>query len=136
MLPACGIGGGIQKTGERVISCTIIVTDANALTRAIHDRMPLVLDSPDIGLWLSGVAGTELLRHQPSRIASTCGYCPDASTRLEAGMTIRRSSMRWRHDMASLIRPGRQRTIGTCDDRRTGLRIGAGAGRGGGSEYL
>ena len=28
-------------TGERVPSCTIIVTAANALTRAVHDRMPV-----------------------------------------------------------------------------------------------
>src|SRR5437899_294034 len=43
-------------------SCTIIVTDANALTRPIHDRMPVVLDKTDIGPWLNGAAGTELLR--------------------------------------------------------------------------
>jgi len=50
------------ETGEPVISCTIIVTDANALTRPIHDRMPVVLDKADIGRWLSGEAGTELLK--------------------------------------------------------------------------
>ena len=43
-------------------SCTIIVTDANELTRPIHDRMPVVLDKADIKLWLSGEAGAELLR--------------------------------------------------------------------------
>jgi putative SOS response-associated peptidase YedK len=32
-----------------VVSCTIIVTDANALTRPIHDRMPVVLDEANIG---------------------------------------------------------------------------------------
>ncbi len=48
------------ETGESVISCTVIVTDANALTRAIHNRMPVVLDKADIGPWLSGAAGTEL----------------------------------------------------------------------------
>jgi len=32
-------------TSEPVASCTIIVTDANALTRPIHDRMPVVLDT-------------------------------------------------------------------------------------------
>jgi hypothetical protein len=37
---------------------------------------------------------------------------------------------------AFTIRSGRQRTVGTCDGRRTGLRAGAGAGRGGGSEFL
>ncbi len=38
------------------------VTDANALTRPIHDRMPVVLDRADIGLWLNGEGGTELLK--------------------------------------------------------------------------
>jgi putative SOS response-associated peptidase YedK len=47
---------------EPVISCTIIVTDANAQTQSIHDRMPVVLDKADIGRWLSGEGGTELLR--------------------------------------------------------------------------
>jgi hypothetical protein len=50
------------ETGERIASCTIIVTDANELTRSIHDRMPVVLDQADIGRWLTGEAGTELLR--------------------------------------------------------------------------
>jgi putative SOS response-associated peptidase YedK len=51
-----------QETGEPMISCTIIVTDANKLTRPIHDRMPAVLDKADIGRWLSGEGGTELLK--------------------------------------------------------------------------
>jgi putative SOS response-associated peptidase YedK len=50
------------ETGEPMTSCTIIVTDANELTRPIHDRMPVVLDKADIKLWLSGEAGAELLR--------------------------------------------------------------------------
>ena len=50
------------ETGEPVASCTIIVTDANALTRAIHDRMPVLLDKADIEYWLNGTGGTELLR--------------------------------------------------------------------------
>jgi putative SOS response-associated peptidase YedK len=45
-----------------VRSCTIIVTAANALTRTIHDRMPVLIESKDFGQWLSGEAGTELLR--------------------------------------------------------------------------
>ena len=53
------------ETGASVLSCTIIVTDANALTRPIHDRMPVVLDNANIGRWLSGAAGTELLRPAP-----------------------------------------------------------------------
>ena len=49
-------------TSETTISCTIIVTDANALTRPIHDRMPVLLDKADIESWLNGTGGTELLR--------------------------------------------------------------------------
>jgi putative SOS response-associated peptidase YedK len=50
------------ETGEPVSSCTIIVSDANALTRPIHDRMPVLLDKADFEPWLSGAAGAELLR--------------------------------------------------------------------------
>src|SRR5262249_54061253 len=49
-------------TGEPTTSCTIIVTDANALTRPIHDRMPVVLDKEDLAAWLDGSGGTKLLR--------------------------------------------------------------------------
>jgi len=50
------------ESGEPIISCTIIVTDANDLTRPIHGRMPVVLDQADIGPWLNGEVGTELLK--------------------------------------------------------------------------
>jgi putative SOS response-associated peptidase YedK len=50
------------ETGEPATSCTIIITDANALTRPIHDRMPVLLDKADIESWLNGTGGTELLR--------------------------------------------------------------------------
>ncbi len=46
-------------------SCTIIVTDANDLTRKIHDRMPVVLSVKQLPLWLAGAAGTELLKPAP-----------------------------------------------------------------------
>jgi putative SOS response-associated peptidase YedK len=53
------------ETDELVISCTIIVTDANALTRPIHDRMPVLLDKTNFKPWLSGAAGTEILTPAP-----------------------------------------------------------------------
>ena len=37
---------------EPVESCTIITTDANELTRAIHDRMPVILHPKDYAVWL------------------------------------------------------------------------------------
>jgi putative SOS response-associated peptidase YedK len=49
-------------TGEPTTSCTIIVTAANALTRPIHDRMPIILDKADFAAWLGGTGGAELLR--------------------------------------------------------------------------
>ena len=52
-------------TGERLRSCTIIVTAANALTRSIHDRMPVLIEPRNFGPWLSGEAGTGLLRSAP-----------------------------------------------------------------------
>ena len=41
-----------NTTGEVIESCTIIVTDANALVRDIHDRMPVILSPEDYGAWL------------------------------------------------------------------------------------
>jgi putative SOS response-associated peptidase YedK len=38
--------------GEALESCCIIVTDANTLTRPIHDRMPVILDPVNWGEWL------------------------------------------------------------------------------------
>jgi putative SOS response-associated peptidase YedK len=41
---------------------TIIVTDAKALTRPIHERMPVLLDTTDFKPWLTGAAGVEILK--------------------------------------------------------------------------
>ena len=40
------------ETGEPIETCTIITTDANELTRPIHDRMPVILNAADYDLWL------------------------------------------------------------------------------------
>jgi putative SOS response-associated peptidase YedK len=48
-------------SGEQVVSCTIIITDANALTRPIHDRMPVLLDKASFEPWLSGAADADIL---------------------------------------------------------------------------
>jgi putative SOS response-associated peptidase YedK len=50
------------QTGEPLTSCTIIVTEANAFTRAIHDRMPVLLEPAGFAAWLGGTAGTGLLQ--------------------------------------------------------------------------
>jgi len=43
----------IGADGQRLESCTIIVTDANDLTRPIHDRMPVILPPEAYAEWLS-----------------------------------------------------------------------------------
>jgi putative SOS response-associated peptidase YedK len=50
------------QTGEALMSCTIVVTAANAFTRPIHDRMPVLLEPDDVPAWLNGAGGTGLLR--------------------------------------------------------------------------
>jgi len=40
-------------SGDDVLSCAIITTEANPLVRKIHDRMPVILHPEDYNLWLS-----------------------------------------------------------------------------------
>ncbi len=47
---------------ETIVSCTMIITTANSLVSAVHDRMPVILEPENIEPWLSGSAGTELLK--------------------------------------------------------------------------
>jgi len=54
------------ELGETIKSCAIIVTDANALTRPVHDRMPVVLEQFEP--WLAGGVGIEVLKPAPEDI--------------------------------------------------------------------
>ena len=38
--------------GEPIETCAIVTTDANELTTAYHDRMPVILHSADYARWL------------------------------------------------------------------------------------
>jgi putative SOS response-associated peptidase YedK len=48
------------------LSATLIVTAANDFTGPINDRMPVLLGQSDLGAWLTGKAGVELLRPAPN----------------------------------------------------------------------
>jgi putative SOS response-associated peptidase YedK len=52
----------VNETGDNLQTCTMIITAANAFARAVHERMPVLLDRADFEPWLSGAAGTELLK--------------------------------------------------------------------------
>jgi putative SOS response-associated peptidase YedK len=50
-----------KETGERIKSCTMIISDPNDFVGEVHDRMPLLL--PDqFEHWLSGNMGVEELK--------------------------------------------------------------------------
>ena len=42
----------INKRGENIDSCAIVTTSSNVLMSSIHDRMPVILDSQSLPVWL------------------------------------------------------------------------------------
>jgi putative SOS response-associated peptidase YedK len=57
-----------RETGERLKSCTVIITQPNSFVAEVHDRMPALLAEKDYDAWLSGSAGVELLRPAPENL--------------------------------------------------------------------
>jgi putative SOS response-associated peptidase YedK len=49
--------------GSVLESCTILTTSPNELMEPIHNRMPLILESADYGMWLDSETETGQLRH-------------------------------------------------------------------------
>lgn len=56
-----------RATGERLKSCTMIVTEPNAIAAEIHDRMPVILERTDFDSWLND-GGTALLKPASSGV--------------------------------------------------------------------
>lgn len=54
-----------RETGERIKSCSMIITEPNEFVGEVHDRMPALLTEKQFDPWLSGEAGTELLKPAP-----------------------------------------------------------------------
>src|SRR4029453_11398783 len=50
-----------RETGMNVLSCTMVVTNANALAGKVHDRMPVLLQPEDFPRWLAGAGSTDML---------------------------------------------------------------------------
>lgn len=48
-----GLWENWEKDGEKVISCTIVTTNANELTQKVHDRMPVILPKDKQHVWLN-----------------------------------------------------------------------------------
>jgi len=53
-----------DPSGQWIKSCTILTTTPNAVTVAIHDRMPVILHRDDYDLWLDpGMTSVEAVSH-------------------------------------------------------------------------
>jgi putative SOS response-associated peptidase YedK len=50
-----------RTTGEKLKSCTMIITEPNAVAAEIHDRMPVILERADFDTWLHD-GGTAVLK--------------------------------------------------------------------------
>jgi putative SOS response-associated peptidase YedK len=55
-----------RDTGERLKSCTMIITKPNEVAAEIHDRMPVFLTQEQFTPWLSEDAGAEYLKPVPN----------------------------------------------------------------------
>ena len=71
------------SSGNWVRTCSILTTTANALTSAVHDRMPVILDPDCYDLWLDPVmrdadAASDLLKPCDARLMR----CYPVSTRI------------------------------------------------------
>ena len=55
-----------RETGERLKSCTMIITEPNDFSAEIHDRMPVFLTETQFTPWLSGEAGAGILKPAPN----------------------------------------------------------------------
>jgi len=74
-----------DPSGQWVKSCSILTTKPNAVTSAVHDRMPVILDPDAYDLWLDpGMndvgAASELLKPYDARLMR----CYPISTRINS----------------------------------------------------
>ena len=51
-----------KETGERIKSCTMIISEPNDFVAEVHDRMPVLLMPEQFAHWLSGDMGVEELK--------------------------------------------------------------------------
>jgi putative SOS response-associated peptidase YedK len=62
-----------DPAGEWIKSCSILTTNPNAVTSAVHDRMPVIIDPDSYDLWLdpgmnSAEAASEMLKPYDARM--------------------------------------------------------------------
>jgi putative SOS response-associated peptidase YedK len=55
-----------RETGERIKSCSMIITEPNDFVAEVHDRMPVLLQPEQFDHWLSGDMTVEELKPAPN----------------------------------------------------------------------
>jgi putative SOS response-associated peptidase YedK len=69
--------------GQWVKSCSILTTTPNAVTAAIHDRMPVILDRSDYDMWLDpGMTNVEATSEMLKPCDARLMRCYPVSTRI------------------------------------------------------
>jgi putative SOS response-associated peptidase YedK len=82
--------------GQVIESCTILVTEANSLVQAIHDRMPVIVRPQDYALWLDASV------QDPARIQSLLApYAAEPMEAFPVGFGVNKPS----NDGSGLIAP-------------------------------
>jgi putative SOS response-associated peptidase YedK len=74
-----------DRSGNWIKTCSILTTTPNALTSAVHDRMPVIIDPDGYDLWLDPgmqgvVAASDLLKPCDARLMR----CYPVSTRINS----------------------------------------------------
>jgi putative SOS response-associated peptidase YedK len=103
-----GFGGLFERwlsaDGEVLDSCTIVTTEANALLRPIHDRMPVIIAPGAYARWLDPAGADVLDLIAPYPAAAMAAY--PVSTRVN----------NVRHDDATLLEAVAPATVAADDD--------------------
>ena len=72
-----------DPSGQWIKSCSILTTTQNAVTSAVHDRMPVILDRADYDLWLDpGMKNVDALSEMLKPYDARMMRCYPVSTRL------------------------------------------------------
>lgn len=85
-----------ERDSQVLESCTLLVTQANALITPIHDRMPVILDPADEALWLDPTVT------EPAILKPLLMPCPHERLRAwPAGLAVNAT----RHEGPALMAP-------------------------------
>jgi putative SOS response-associated peptidase YedK len=72
-----------DPSGQWIRSCSILTTTPNAVTSAVHDRMPVILDPDSYDLWLDpGMTNVEAVSEMLKPFDARLMRCYPVSTRI------------------------------------------------------